>query len=114
MNNTVQKIQEKGFSAFIYTSYFLIILTALGLSKFAPNYLKTMDYYVKIYVCLFLIYRFNPFRQQVEFTNLDRKIAFSSGLFILTTTAIDKYVMDISKKTSDYIFQGSKDNLQTL
>ena len=100
MNQVLQKTQDRFFTIFIYTSYFLIIIAALGLSQIAPRYLNDMDYYVKIYVCLFLIIRFNPFRHRVEFTELDRKIAFSAGLFILTTTAIEKYVTKITKKTA--------------
>ena len=55
-----------------------------------------MDYYVKIYVCLFLMWRFNPLRTHYEFTRLDAKIAFSAGLFILTTTALNKYINTIT------------------
>jgi hypothetical protein len=40
---------------------------------------------------LFLIIRFNPFRK-VQFTELDGRIAFSAGVFLLATTAIDTVV----------------------
>ena len=59
-----------------------------------PNYyLDTMDYYIRIYICLFLMWRFNPLREKPEFTELDRKIAFSAGAFILTTTALNQYLV---------------------
>ena len=38
------------------------------------------------------MWRFNPLREKPEFTELDRKIAFSAGLFILTTTALNQYL----------------------
>lgn len=52
--------------------------------------LSTVSYYIRIYVCIFLIVRFNPFysfftKKKFEFTELDRKIAYSSGITILTT-----------------------------
>lgn len=108
MYQTLQKVQEKFFTTFIYVSYFLIIITTLGISQIAPKYLSIIDYYVKIYVCLFLIFRFNPLRR-VEFTELDRKIAFSAGLFILTTTAIAQYFTKISAKTKQYISEQIKE-----
>ena len=111
MNNLFQSIQEKGFTTFIYISYFLILMTALGFSQLAPKYLYDMDYYVKIYVCLFLIFRFNPFRNRVEFTELDRKIAFSAGLFVLTTTFIAKYVTKLSVKSRNFLIETVKDNV---
>jgi hypothetical protein len=97
MIKTLHKWQERLFDLFIYSSYILIIISSLGLSQNAPKYLQYLDYYVRIYICLFLIWRFNPFRRYYEFTNLDRKIAFSAGLFILTTTALNKYLDDIKQ-----------------
>ena len=71
--------QEKVFDFSVYTSYFLIVISSLGFSATAPKYLETIDYYVRIYICLFLMWRFNPLKQTYEFTDLDRKIAFSAG-----------------------------------
>ena len=90
--------QEKLFTTFIYASYILIILSSLGLSQWAPKYLDNLDYYIRIYICLFLIWRFNPLRTRYEFTDLDRKIAFSAGVFILTTTALNKYLDDVKTR----------------
>ena len=99
----LNKLQEQLFNIFIYVSYFLIIISSLGLSQSAPKFLENLDYYVRIYICLFLIWRFNPFRSEYEFTDLDRKIAFSAGLFILTTTALNKYLVDFKQKTKQFI-----------
>jgi len=84
----IHDFQYKVFTIIIYLTWGLYITIALGLSAKAPQYLTDLQYYVKIYVSLFLILRFNPFRR-VKFTSLDAKIAFSAGLFLLATTAID-------------------------
>lgn len=103
MNKHINKIQERLFDIIIYTSYFLIILSSFGLSETAPKYLQSLDYYLRFYICLFLIWRFNPLRTSYEFTDLDRKIAFSAGLFILTTTALNKYLEYFKRKTKNLI-----------
>jgi hypothetical protein len=90
--------QEWFFNLFIIISYLSIFISFLGLSDLAPKYLENLDYYVRIYICLFLIWRFNPFRKISQFTELDRKIAFSAGLFILTTTALNQYLNQIKEK----------------
>ena len=97
-SSTLHKYQERLFDLFIYTSYFLIFVSALGISETAPKYLANLDYYVRVYICLFLMWRFNPFRTHYEFTDLDRKIAFSAGAFILTTTALNQYLVDFKDK----------------
>ena len=84
--------QEKAFNITIIITYALIIITAVGLSNKAPQYLETFDYYVKIYVCLFLVWRFNPLRKIDTFTSLDKKIAFSAGLFILTSNYLQLFL----------------------
>ena len=86
------------FNLFITVSYLLLFISLLGISQTASEYLVHLSYYIRIYICLFLIWRFNPFRRDYEFTDLDRKIAFSAGLFILSTTALNKYIIYVQDK----------------
>lgn len=94
--------QEFVFDLVLYTTYFLYILAALGLSAAAPEYLSTLDYYTKMYVALFLIYRFNPLRE-VKFTSLDKKIGFSAGFFILTTTALNQILETFKMQLHNFV-----------
>lgn len=91
-SSTLHRYQEHMFDAIIHVSYLLILFSALGWSQSAPKYLENLDYYVRVYICLFLMWRFHPFRKYYTFTELDRKIAFSAGAFILTTTALNEYL----------------------
>jgi hypothetical protein len=99
----LHKYQERLFDLIIFASYFLIIISFFGISETAPKYLDNLDYYVRVYICLFLIWRFNPLRTHYEFTDLDRKIAFSAGVFILTTTALNQYLEDFKTSIKKYI-----------
>jgi hypothetical protein len=103
LNKKLYEYQNFMFNIFIVLSYALIIVSFLGLSSLAQSYLISMDYFVRIYICLFLIWRFNPFRKLDKFTDLDRKIAFSAGIFILTTTALNKYLIYFKDKLSEKI-----------
>jgi hypothetical protein len=96
-------IQEKLFDIFIIISWILVVISALGFSQDASKFLQDLDYYVRIYICLFLIWRFNPFKRHYEFTNLDRKIAFSAGMFILTTTALNQYLEKFKNTIKKYL-----------
>jgi hypothetical protein len=87
----IHNFQSKAYSIVVYVTWALYISIILGLSANAPQYLDDLQYYVKMYVSLFLIVRFNPFRT-VRFTELDGKIAFSAGVFLLATTAINTVV----------------------
>ena len=100
---SVTKFQERIFDIIVYISYALIILSYLGLSRYNPAFLDDINNYTRIYICLFLLWRFNPFRHLDKFTNLDRKIAFSAGVFILTTTVLNNYLTTFTNKISSRI-----------
>jgi hypothetical protein len=93
-NKDLHNFQYKVFTIVIYIIWSLYIIIALGLSANAPEYLDELQSYVKIYVSLFLLWRFNPFRH-VQFTRLDAKIAFSAGLLLLATTFINKFLQSV-------------------
>jgi hypothetical protein len=103
-SSALHKFQETVFNVFIAISWLLLILTFTGIFNQYPQAFDKIAFYMKIYICLFLIWRFNPLRQflvkkPIIFTSLDRKIAFSAGLIILSTTAIQEYLSSIKSKT---------------
>jgi hypothetical protein len=101
--NKLHRIQDTFYNYAINASYLLIIFSFMGISTLAPIYLNYLDYYIRIYICLFLMWRFHPFCANYEFTDLDRKIAFSAGVFILTTTALNEYLV-IAKEKLKYFY----------
>ena len=101
-NAYLHKFQNNAFDIVIYITWILYFAIVFGLSANAPEYLDTLHAIVKIYVSLFLIIRFNPFRK-VKFTSLDGKIAFSAGLFLLATTAIDNLLQNYLSLFKQYL-----------
>lgn len=99
----LNNIQERFFNIFIGISYLFLFFSLLGISLIPSNVFFDIDNYVRIYICLFLIWRFNPLRSHYEFTDLDRKIAFSAGVFILSTTALNKYLVDSKNMIKRFI-----------
>lgn len=82
--------QEQIYDVFSYISFIFLIFTFIGLSHLKPQYIDTIDYYLKLYICLFLIIRFNNF-QKKQFTNLDKKIASHAGFLILSSTFVQAH-----------------------
>ena len=99
------QFQETVFNIFIAISWVLLILTFTGVFNEYPQAFDKVAFYMRIYICLFLIWRFNPLRQffvkkPIIFTSLDRKIAFSAGLIVLSTTVIKEYLVYIKSNTT--------------
>ena len=75
----------------------LLIVSFLGISTVAEKYKGPVEMLMQIYVAAFLIIRFNPFVEKPNFSPLDRKVAYSAGVFMLATTSIAKYFQSITK-----------------
>jgi hypothetical protein len=101
-NKDLHRFQNRMYDIVVYITWILYIVIALGLSANAPQYLDDLQNFIKLYVSLFLIYRFNPFRR-VKFTGLDAKIAFSAGVFLLATTAINSVLHNYLSELKQYI-----------
>ena len=104
--NEITSLQTYIFTGTVLVLYILNICLLIGLSTKAVDYINTIDYYIKIYVSLYIIYRFNQFRK-VSFTELDRKIIFTSGIFLFTTTIIHtiliKFITQIKTWIEPYV-----------
>lgn len=82
---------------FVYISRFLLflyIMIYIGVISYVPSYIRTLTTGLNIFICLFLIYKFNPFREHTLNKN-DGKIIFASALFMLTNLGLT----EIIKKT---------------
>ena len=73
----------------IHISYAIVLV---GLVETEPAYLTTIEYYIKVYVSIFLIWRFNPYSHTNKFTEIDRRIVYSAALFILTTSVLKQVI----------------------
>ena len=96
-------IQNTIFSSVLVTSYILYFLIAIGMTNRAPQYLDILQYWAKLYIAFFLVIRFNGYRK-IKFTDLDRRIAFQAGIFLLTTTFTSHVLSVYKEKVKKEIF----------
>lgn len=82
---------QRFYLTIFYLSWILYFIALFGITTFNPKYLDTLNLIIKVYVSLFLIIRFNPFTK-LKINNFDRNIIFSSGIFLLSTTAITEVI----------------------
>ena len=87
----------------------LLVATYFGVGFSAPWWLSTFDYYLKIGISMFLIYRFNPFKT-IDFEELDRRVAFSAGMILFTSSVINKILPSIITKYRTDVVKFVKNN----
>lgn len=76
----------------------------VGVYASAPEYLSILRSTIHLYVGVFLLYRFHPFRTNTDtFSELDRKVVFTAGAFIAMTTilgtSLNRYINKAKRRT---------------
>ena len=92
--------------------HIVYIAVLVGLVDSAPQYIDTLESYIKVYVALFLVLRFNTYTGTSHFTPLDRKIVFSAGVIVLSTSALDwlvQYYKEEVKAFARMVFKPALD-----
>jgi hypothetical protein len=100
--NDLDKIQNKTLDIILFVTYFLYFLLAIGVYFISPQYINLLHNIVKIYICFFLIYRFNPLRI-TKCNHLDKRIAFSAGFFLLSTTIFENILKYFISTTETHV-----------
>lgn len=89
-NKYVYNIELSIVKLFSYTSKIVLVLFLIGFLQEKPVYIIELNYILKIIIALFLVYRFNSYRRNAAvFTELDRKVTFSAGMYILVISFVD-------------------------
>ena len=95
--------QERIFDGFIIFTYVFYISTViLGMTIISGEWFYRLDYFVKLYVGLFLIIRYNPF-VKTKFTTLDRKLSFHAGVFITMTLLVKTLMIRVMGRDPSFL-----------
>ena len=81
------------YNIITYVSSLIYIISAMGLYDTAPQYIIYIDIALKLFIGLFLIFRFNPL-VKIRFNDFDKQIIFSAGIFILLSTTITTFMLN--------------------
>ena len=104
-NKTIYNLEYNFITYFSYITKIVTFLFIVGFFNQKPSSFIEINFFIKVIIALFLMYRFNKYRENVVFTELDRKVAYSAGVYILIISFIDiieHYVEQIRSKVTVY------------
>jgi hypothetical protein len=81
---------ENAIDSFNYLSMGITCLLLVGMIQSEPILFKYISFFVKCMVGISLMYKFNDFREKTPFTQLDKKLCFLAGTYIVLFTIGDK------------------------
>lgn len=98
-----------------YLSKIAAVLFFFGFFQEEFIYFVEFNFFMKILFACFLIYRFNSYRQnKIRFTDLDRKVAYSAGIYILLLSLIDVIVYFGIVKINDKVISFIPSSLKKI
>ena len=81
--------------------YLLYILMYFGLIKYNISYIENIHIIIQIYICIFLMIRFHPFRKH-QLKEYDAQIIFGSALFLMTSLGFTNIFMNYFQYVSPF------------
>jgi hypothetical protein len=105
-NKHVYNFEYNVLVFFSIATKLVLIFFIIGLFQEHPHNFIEILMVIKVLLGIFLVYRFNRWRQhKITFTELDRRVAFSAGQYIILLAILDyvvKYVDEIRNFISPY------------
>lgn len=107
-NKVLYNAQLTFLTYFTYIVKFSIIMYMIGATATKSKILLKINFFVKLILGIFLIYRFSSHRtHRIKLTELDRKIAYSAGLYIIVISFADSIAL-ITEKSRVHIIRQLK------
>jgi len=102
-NKDIYNFEYNFLVIFSWITKLTIILFMIGFLQNKPQWFLNFNFIVKLCLGLFLMYRFNSYRKyKIHFTDLDRKVCYSAGLYILLLSFIE-YINAYTNEVRSYI-----------
>ncbi len=98
IENKLEHIKKPMYIGMMVTLYFLYIGIYFGLTFADPLYVTMLSKLIRLFVCMFLIIRFHPFKETHTLREFDEKIIFASAILLLTDLGITQFVLNNVRK----------------
>lgn len=81
-------IKHRDFYYWTQIVYYIIFsFSLLGIYVVTPTYLPILTNFIKLYIAILLIWKFNPYYHvNARILSHDRELIFSSAIYLLLTT----------------------------
>ena len=89
--DTIDTIKIRTYSGMIALLYFFYILTFFGIYSVNPKYIHILSIIIQLFICLFLMWSFNPYIKQ-ELRIYDGQIIFAAAFFLLNNVVVTELI----------------------
>lgn len=92
---TIESLSLNTIEVLFIISYVILATLMMGLTIFSPNIYEIIKIILQILISFFIIFKFNPFTRRTMISQMERKIIFSSGVYLFLATVPFHYLTGI-------------------
>ena len=97
IEKTFENIKKPTYILLAGTFYVLYIIAFLGIAYVNPKYIENVSFTLQLFVSMFLLYKFHPFREH-KLEQFDGTLIFASAILLFTNTGMTHYVVSIGER----------------
>lgn len=99
IDNILDSIKVPIYSTTMSIIHITYVLAVFGIVVVNPIHINKLNIFAQLFVCIFLILRFHPFRSH-ELRKYDSQIIFGSAMLLLANLGITQYFLYNMKTTT--------------
>ncbi len=92
LDSLLDRVKKPIYIYSVVAANIIYILLVFGLIAINKSYVHILNLFTQLFVALFLIYRFHPFREY-EYRENDNILIFGAGLFLLTNIGVTNLLL---------------------
>ena len=93
IDDILDKIKLPVFTTTMVIIHLCYIIVFFGIIAIDTNYMNYLNVFIEVFVCLFLIARFHPFRHH-KLHKYDSTIIFGSAILLLTNLGANEFIFN--------------------
>jgi hypothetical protein len=113
IENILEMIKKPVYLSSVFLLHSAYILVFIGVIQYTPSVINNISIFIQLFVCLFLIIKFNPLRKH-ELKDFDSTIIFGSALFLLTNLGITEYLKNYFEKNSSLFRSNLQEKIKNI
>lgn len=93
LDDVFDKVKLPVFRASMFMIHISYIIVYFGIAAIDAIYMNYLNIFIEVFVCLFLIARFHPFREH-NLRKYDATIIFGSAILLLTNLGANQFIFN--------------------
>lgn len=90
IEHSLEVVKKPVYVSSLFILHLVYLLLLLGVIQYTPAIVNSLNIFIQVFICVFLIVKFHPFRKH-ELKEFDSTIILGSAIFLLTNLGFAQF-----------------------